>query len=177
MAEAQGHSPRASLGIELRAGHVDRDRYGRSPAPSMSHRPVTGKRKSSSVTSHASNPERSRLPELPSLRALENQAVEVPVSVSSATSSTSPRSGSSRVHPYHPVGEEVEGSTFEVVPSIATQAASASGIDESLEAMPIRISNSSPVVLQDPKQVMTHEPKPGCRNGLRFDPSSWRARS
>ena len=87
-------------------------------------------------------PERAKLPELPRLRALENQAVEMPVSVSSAASSTSPKSRSSRVHPYNPVGEAAEGSSFEVVPTIATRAASASG---------------------------QYEPKPGCRNGLRFD--------
>ena len=96
--------------------------------------------------------------ELPRLRALENQAVEMPVSVSSAASSTSPRSGSSRVHPYHPVGEAVEGSSFEVVPSIATRAASASMYDESIEATPIQRSNSAPVVLQDPKQFSVYLP-------------------
>ena len=95
------------------------------------------------------------LPEIPRLRALENQAVELPVSVSSAASSASPRSGSSRVHPYHPVGEAIEGSSFEIAPSTATRAASASGHDESVEATPIRRHNSSPVVLEGPQQVMS----------------------
>ena len=79
----------------------------------------------------------------------------MPMSESSAASSVSPRSGSSRVHPYHPVGEAIEGSSFEVVPSIANQAANASGQDESLEVTPIRRSNSSPVVLEDPIQKRT----------------------
>ena len=111
------------------------------------------------MTSHASNPERpniperDRLPELPRLRVLENQAVEMPVSVSSAASSASPRSGSSRVHPYNPVGEAVEGSSFEVVPSIATRAPSISGRDESMDMTPIRRSNSSPVIQHDPSQL------------------------
>ena len=56
--------------------------------------------------------------ELPRLRVLEAQAAAVPVS-SSAASSVSPRSRSSRVHPY-PVGEVVEGSSYELVPSMAT---------------------------------------------------------
>ena len=138
MVDARGYSPKASRGMELRAGHVHHDRYGRSPAPPLSHRLVTGKRKSRSVASHASNPERARLPELPRLRALENQAAEVPVSVSSAASSISPRSGSSRVHPYNPIGEVVEGSSFEMVPSTTNRAANASGCDESLEVTPIQ---------------------------------------
>ena len=103
-----------AVGMELRSGHVHLDRYSRSPAPSLSHRPVTGKKKSRSVTGHASNPEMARLPELPRLRALENHAAEVPVSASSAASSASPRSGSSRVHPYNTAGEVVEGSSFEI---------------------------------------------------------------
>ena len=111
MADAQGHAPKPSLGMELLAGHVHRDHYGRSPAPALSHRPVRHKRKSVSVSSHASNPERPNIPErvgrleLPRLRVLEAQGAAIPIS-SSAASSASPRSGSSRVHPY-PVGRSL----------------------------------------------------------------------
>ena len=152
MADARGVSLKSSLGMELRTGHVHLDRYGGSPAPPASHRPVRGKRKSQSVASHASNrerpniPERERLPELPRLRALENQAVEVPVSVSSAASAASPRSGSSLAHPYNLVGEAVEGSSYELAPSTATRAASISERDESMDMTPIRGSDSSPVI-------------------------------
>ena len=140
MTDSQSYSPKASLGMELRTGHIHRDRYGRSPAPSASHRPVRQKRKSHSVASHASNPERPNIPEqagpleLPRLRALEARAAAIPIS-SSAASSASPRSGS-RVHPY-PVGEAIEGSSFEMVPSLATRATNISGRDESMDITPI----------------------------------------
>ena len=105
MADFRGYAPNPSLGRDLRAGHVHSDQHGKNPAPSESHRPVRNKRKSQSVSSHASNPERPNIPErtgpleLPRLRALEARAAAIPIS-SSAASSASPRSGSSRVHPY-----------------------------------------------------------------------------
>ena len=177
MAEARGVSLRPSLGMELRTGHIDRDRYGRSPAPAVSHRPLRGERKSHSATSHASNPERPNTPErvgpleLPRLKALEARAAEVLVSASSAASSASPRSGSSRVHPYNPAGEAVEGSSFELVPSISTQATNMSGRDENVDVTRIQRSDSLSGIQYDPS-----EPKPGCRNGLRgIDPTSGRA--
>ena len=61
-------------------------------------------------------PEGARFPELPRLRALDNQAVDMPMSVSSAASFTSLRSGSSRVLPYHPVGEAIEGPLLKSCP-------------------------------------------------------------
>ena len=103
-------------GPEVR--HIHRDRYGRSPAPAASHRPA-GKKRMQHAASERS-PKRTEAPELPRLRALEAQAAAIPIS-SSAASSTSPRSGSSRVNPY-PVGEATESSPFEIVPSAATQA-------------------------------------------------------
>ena len=154
MAESQGYSPRVSLGMELRAGHIHRDRYGRSPTPSSSHRPVRQKRKSQSVASHASNPERPNIPdrigplELPRLHALEDRAAAIPIS-SSAASSASPRSGLSRVHPY-PVGEAIEGSSFELVPSLATRATNISGQDESMNITPIRDTESAHATPFDP---------------------------
>ena len=44
MAEGSGFRINPAMGIELRAGHVHRDRQGRSPAPSQSHRPAGRKR-------------------------------------------------------------------------------------------------------------------------------------
>ena len=157
MADAQGVSPKPSLDMELRTGHAHRDRFGRSPAAAASHRPLRNKKKSHSSASHASNPERPNIPErigpleLPRLRALEARAAAVPVS-SSAASSASPRSGSSRVHPY-PVGEAIEGSSFELVPSITTGATNNSGRDESMDIAPIRRADSSPGIPYDPIQL------------------------
>ena len=141
MTEAQGHSPKSSWGLELRSGHLHKDRYGRSPAPSASHRPVRQKRRAHSASSHASSsaqqsiPKWAGVPAVPQLRALEAQAAAIPIS-SSAASSASPRSGSSRVHPY-PVGEAFEGSPFELVPSMATQAAQSSVQGGSMESTPV----------------------------------------
>ena len=169
MADSRGFPPNPSLGRDLRAGHIHRDQYRRSPAPSESHRPVRNKRKSLSVSSHASNPERPNIPErtgpleLPRLRALEAHAAAVPIS-SSAASSVSPRSGSSRVHPY-PVGEALEGSSFEVVPSTATQAARREDHEESMEVTPIRDTQSNPCTPRGHIQVMSPNLEAGMASG------------
>ena len=120
------------------AGHVHRDRYGRSPAPAASHRPAGKKRMQQAVSDRS--PKRADAPEIPRLRALEAQAAAIPIS-SSAASSTSPRSGSSRVNPY-PVGEATESSPFEIVPSVATQATHSWERGESLDLTPIRDDTS-----------------------------------
>ena len=159
MAEGSGFRINPAMGIELRAGHVHRDRHGRSPAPSQSHRPAGRKRVQQATAKGTSR--KVEPPELPRLRALEAQAASSPIS-SSAASSTSPRSGSSRVHPY-PVGEAAEGSSFELVPSVATQAAQSWEQGE-MEITPIRDADTS---------LKTHtgyEPKPGSGNGFRVDP-------
>ena len=116
MADGGGYSPNPATGMDLRSGHIHRDRYGRSPAPAASHRP-TGKKRMQHAPADRS-PKRTEAPELPRLRALEAQAAAIPIS-SSAASSTSPRSGSSRVNPY-PVGEAMESSPFELVPKLPT---------------------------------------------------------
>ena len=112
MADGGGYSPNPAMGIDLRAGHVHKDRYGRSPAPAASHRPA-GKKRMQHASSDRS-PKRTEPPELPRLRALEAHAAAIPIS-SSAPSSTSPRSGSSRVNPY-PVGEATESSPLRLCP-------------------------------------------------------------
>ena len=140
MAEGSGFRINPAMGIELRAGHVHRDRQGRSPAPSQSHHPAGRKRVQQATAKGTTR--KVEAPELPRLRALEAQAASIPIS-SSAASSTSPRSGSSRVHPY-PAGEAAEGSSFELVPSVATQAAQSWDQGE-MEITPIRDANMSPV--------------------------------
>ena len=148
MTEAPGHVINPAMGVDLRAGHIHRDRQGRSPAPAQSHRPAGRKRSQPAVLDRL--PKRTEAPELPRLRALEAQAASIPIS-SSAASSTSPRSGSSRVHPY-PVGEAPEGSSFEVVPSVATQAAHSWERGESMEVTPIRDADTSPMTTPLPEQ-------------------------
>ena len=154
MAETRGHSPKPSWGLELRAGHFHKDRHGRSPAPSASHRPVRPKKRIQPASSQASDsapkgiPKWAGLPALPQLRALEAQAASIPIS-SSAASSASPRSGSSRVHPY-PVGEAVEGSSFELVPSMATRATQSRDQEESMEITPVREISVSPLTPPKP---------------------------
>ena len=138
MAEGSGFLPNPAMGRDLMAGHVHRDRYGRSPAPAASHRPVGKKRMQHAVSDRS--PKRAEAPEIPRLRALEAQAAAIPIS-SSAASSTSPRSGSSRVNPY-PVGEATEGSPFELVPSAATQATHSWEQGGSLDLTPIRDDTS-----------------------------------
>ena len=75
--------------------------------------------------------------------------------MSSAASTVSPRSGFARAHPYYPVGEVIEGSSFEYVPSIANRAASATRLDESIDVTPIPRSSSSPSMLKNLPQVMS----------------------
>ena len=148
---------------------MHRDQHGRSLAPSECHRPLRNERKSQSVSSHASNPERPNIPErigpleLPRLRALEARAAAVPIS-SSAASSASPRSGSSRVHPY-PVGEAIDGSSFELVPSMATQATHPVDQEESMDVTPIRDINSAPRTPLNPHQVMSPNLGAGMASG------------
>ena len=152
MAEGSGFRINPAMGIELRAGHVHRDRQGRNPAPSQSHRPAGRKRVQQATAKGTTR--KVEAPELPRLRALEAQAASIPIS-SSAASSTSPQSGSSRVHPY-PVGEAAEGSSFELVPSVATQAAQSWDQGE-MEITPIRDANMSPVTPPKPIQKLSTE--------------------
>ena len=161
MADGGGYSPNPAMGIDLRAGHIHKDRYGRSPAPAASHRPA-GKKRMQHASSDRS-PKRTEAPELPRLRALEAQAAAIPIS-SSAPSSTSPRSRSSRVNPY-PVGEATESSPFEIVPSVATQATHSWEQGGSLEATPIRDETSPITPLNRPIQVMSPNLGQGLASG------------
>ena len=161
MAEGSGFLPNPAMGRDLMAGHVHRDRYGRSPAPAASHRPA-GKKRMQQVVSDRS-PKRAEAPEIPRLRALEAQAAAIPIS-SSAASSTSPRSGSSRVNPY-PVGEATESSPFEIVPSVATQATHSWEQGGSLDLTPIRDDTSPTTPSNKPIQVMSPNLGQGLATG------------
>ena len=161
MADGTGFLPNPAMGRELMAGHVHRDRYGRSPAPAASHRPAGKKRMQHAVSDRS--PKRTEAPEIPRLRALEAQAAAIPIS-SSAASSTSPRSGSSRVNPY-PVGEATEGSPFEIVPSAATQATHSWEQGGSLDLTPIRDDTSPTTPSNQPIQVMSPNLGQGLASG------------
>ena len=109
------------------------------------------------------SPKRTEAPEIPRLRALEAQAAAIPIS-SSAASSTSPRSGSSRVNPY-PVGEAIESSPFEIVPSVATQATQSWEQGGSLNLTPIRDDASPTTPSNQPIQVMSPNLGQGLASG------------
>ena len=161
MADGTGFHLNPAMGRDLVAGHVHRDRQGRSPAPAMSHRPVGKKRVHHAVSDRS--PKRTEALEVPRLRALEAHAAAIPIS-SSAASSTSPRSGSSRVNPY-PVGEAVESSPFELVPSVATQATQSWEQGGSLELTPIRDDTSPTTPSNKPIQVMSPNLGQGLATG------------
>ena len=143
----------------------------------MSHRPV-GKKRVHNAASDRS-PKRTEALEVPRLRALEAQAAAIPIS-SSAASSTSPRSGSSRVNPY-PVGEAIESSPFELVPSVATQATQSWEQEGSMETTPIR-DDACPITPSNkPTQVMSPNLGQGLATGsnrdeeVEMDPATARA--
>ena len=161
MADGTGFHLNPAMGRDLMAGHVHKDRHGRSPAPAASHRPVGKKRMQHAVSDRS--PKRTEAPEIPRLRALEAQAAAIPIS-SSAASSTSPRSGSSRVNPY-PVGEAIESSPFELVPSVATQATQSWEQGGSLELTPIRDDTSPTTPSVKPTQVMSPNLGQGLASG------------
>ena len=127
--------PSLALGIDLLARHV-RARQAvparRKPPPEC-HRPAK-RRTPSSNSSNRSARERQQAPRLPQLRVLQISPQEAAVSESSLPST--PRSGHQRPHPYGPVGEVVEGSSYEMVPSTTTQAPCATGTDESMNVTP-----------------------------------------
>ena len=133
MVDQRSTIPREVLGMDLPAGHIHAHHYARSETPPRCHRPVKTKARSNASSASASGGERVHMPMLPQ---------DAPVSEDSLPSSVFPRSGPGRVHPYRPVEE---GSSFELVPALATQAPCASGI-ESLDVTPIPRSNSSPIL-------------------------------
>ena len=113
--------------------------------PPQCHRRVKKRARSNASSALASGRERALMPHLPQLRTLQQESQEIPLSEGSLPSS-SLRRWPRRAHPYGSVEEAVEGSSFELVPSLATQAPCASGIGESLDVTPIPRSNSSPIL-------------------------------
>ena len=152
MTEQGGRIHRADLGMELRARHVHAHVHARIEPPPKCHHPVKRRARSNASNASASGRERVHMPMLPQLRALQQESQDAPVSEDSIPSFASPRSGPVRVHPYRPVQDTMEGSSFELVPSMVTQAPCASGTDESLDVTPIPRSSSSPSILSEPLQ-------------------------
>ena len=146
MVEQGSHIPRPALGMDLLGGYVHAPQtqtwQTRREAPPQRHRPVKRRARSNASSASASGRERVSMPTLPQLRALQQESQDAPVSEDSIPSSASPRSGPVRVHPYRPVGDTMEASSFELV----TQAPCVSGIDESLNVSPIPRSSSSPSI-------------------------------
>ena len=129
--------------MDLPTGHVHAHHYARSEPPPQYHRPVKRKVRSNANSASASGRERGPIPQMPHWRAQQQESQEIPLSESSLPSS--PRSGPRKARPYGLVEDAVEGSSFEFVPSLATQAPCASGIDESFDVTPIPRSKSSQI--------------------------------
>ena len=155
MVESEGQSRRIPLGEDLIVGHGHARSSADTSGPATSPRV---KRRLRSKTSLAEIDRlergRTRVPEPPGLRTLNQDPAEVPISEGSILPPTSPVSGSNRSHPYTPVGNAVGGSSFEIVPSAVDRAASEMGLNDSMETVPILRSNSSPSIIQNPSQAM-----------------------
>ena len=134
------------------SGHVhvpplDTAAYDRSP---RMKRRIRGKTSLAEIERQERG--RSRVPEPPRLRLLNQDPADVPIPEGSVIPSGSPRSGSMRAHPYTPVGDAVGSSSFEFVPSVVNRAASEGGGNESMETTPIPRSSSSPSIVHQPLQ-------------------------
>ena len=155
MVEQQSQRAPMSLGDDLVARHI----HARSTDTAASDRSPRVRRRLRAKTSMAEVERlergRTRVPEPPRLRMLHPDPAEVPVSEGSVVPSTSPRSGSVRVHPYIPVGDTGGSSSFEYVPSNTNRAASEIGLNESMEVTPVTRPSSSPSLLRNPRQVMS----------------------
>ena len=151
MVESGIQNPRLPLGEDLVAGHVHAwvpaDTVGSSHSPRVKRRI---RAKTSLAELERRERGRSRVLEIPRLRTLGRDRAEVPISEGSLAPANSPASGTQRAHPYTPVGAAIGSSSFELLPSARDRAASDRGLDESMEAVPILRSNSSPSIIQDP---------------------------
>ena len=144
MVESGSQSVRLPLGEDLVSGHVHArpvaDTPGHATSPRVKRRLET---KTSLAEIERQERGRSRIPEVPRLRVLNQDPAEVPISEGSLIPAASPTSGRNRSHPYTPVGNAVGSSSFEVVPSAVDRAASERGLSESVETVPILRSSSS----------------------------------
>ena len=154
MADLEIGGPRLPLGKDLVAGHVhahgSADTEGSSLSPRIKRRI---RAKTSLVEIERKERGRSAIPGPPRLRTLVKDAAEIPISEGSIVPASTPTSGPQRAHPYTPVGNAVGSSSFEMVPSARTRAASDRGFDDSVETVPIPRANSSPSIIQDPTQI------------------------
>ena len=119
MVEGSGHIPSLALGVYLRAGHVHARQVGeRRETPPQCHRPVKRRASSNRSVRSASGMDRTQMPVIPQLRGLQMGPQEM--SVRECSLPSTPRSGHFGAHPYHPVQDVVEGSSYEFVPSTIT---------------------------------------------------------
>ena len=156
MVESESQSVRIPLEEDLVAGHVHARPVADTPGHATSPR-VKRRLRSKTSLAEIERQERgrSRIPDVPRLRTLNQDPAEVPISEGSLVPATSPVSGRNRAHPYTPVGNAVGSSSFEMVPSAVDRAASERGLSESMETVPILRSSSSPSIIQNPSQVMS----------------------
>ena len=156
MVESRTGGPRLPLGEDLVVGHVhahgSADTEGSSLSPRIKRRI---RAKTSLAEIERKERGRSAIPGPPRLRTLVKDAAEIPISEGSIVPASTPRSVPQRAHPYTPIGDAVGSSSFEMVPSARTRAASDRGFDDSVETVPIPRANSSPSIIQDPTQVMS----------------------
>ena len=107
MVEQSGWLPREALAMDLFVGHIHAHHYARRDAPLQCHRPVKRRARYNANSASAFGRERPPMPQLPQLRALQQESQETPLIESPLPSS--PRSGHRRARPYGPVEDAVEG--------------------------------------------------------------------
>ena len=144
------------LGVDLVAGRVHASPLSDTPGYDVIPR-VKRRLRSKTSLAEIERQEggRSRIPELPRFRVLNQDPAEVPIPEGSLIPADSPASGQHRAHPYTPVGNTVGSSSFEAVPSVTGRAANERGLSESMETTPILRSSSSPSIIQNSPQVMS----------------------
>ena len=154
--ESGNQNSHMPLGEDLVAGHVHvrqpPDTDGSDASPRIKRR-LRGKTSLAEIERQERG--RSRVPEPPRLRTLNQDPAHIPIPEGSLVPCSSPISGQNKAHPYTPVGNAVGSSSFEVVPSVVDRAASERGLSESMETIPILRSSSSPSILHHPSQVMS----------------------
>ena len=156
MVEQAAQGSRLPLGEDLPVGHV----HARPPndtavsdlSPGVKRRL---RRKTSLAEIERQERGRSRIPQPPSLRLLNRDPAEVPISEGLLVPGGSPISGQEGAHPCTPVGNAVGSLSFEYVASTVNRATSEIRQNESVETIPIARSSSSPSIVHNPIQVMS----------------------
>ena len=145
---------RIPLGEDLVAGHVHARSVATDTAGSDASPRIKRRIRSKTSLAELERQERgrSRVPEPPRLRVLHQDPAEVPIPEGSLVPADSPGNRQHRAHSYTPVGNAMGSSSFEYVPSMEDRAASARGVNESVETIPILRSSSSPSILHQPSQ-------------------------